>query len=191
MIKLFSPRGRFNYQNHESLSTKGVFFDGEVPWRRFSAVTSRDLDQATPFQGLGLETVGRCIPHRRNDRDRPAIKITPREERQKKRVGERRGDGSEEAGRQTEIEKMTPTRGNEEIEGRSYKDYAYSPVPVSSPLAVNDTPPLRESVELDVRDRTSLRTNGNRCPENMTEQGSKLIQYLAAAAGKSLSINKG
>lgn len=86
---------------------------------------------------------------------------------------------------------MTPTRGNEEIEGRSYKDYAYSPVPVSSPLAVNDTPPVRESVELDVRDRTSLRTNGNRCPENMTEKGSKLMQYLAAAAGKSLSINKG
>lgn len=82
---------------------------------------------------------------------------------------------------------MTPTRGNEEIEGRSYKDYAYSPVPVSSPLAVNDTPPVRGSVELNVGDRTSLRTNGNHCPGNMTEKGSKLIQFLAAAAA-SLSV---
>lgn len=119
-------------------------------------MTSRDLDQATPFQGLGLETVGRCIaasPQRpRSTRDQDHVSRGTAKEKSGR---ERRGDGSEEAGRQTEIEKMTPTRGNEEIEGRSYKDYAYSPVPVSSPLAVNDTPPVRESVELDVRDRTS------------------------------------
>ncbi|XP_018312785.1 solute carrier family 2, facilitated glucose transporter member 8 isoform X2 [Mycetomoellerius zeteki] len=81
---------------------------------------------------------------------------------------------------------MTPTRGNEEIEGRSYKDYAYSPVPVSSLSTVNDTPPVRESVELDIRS-TSLRTNGHSGPEDMTEEGSKYVQFLAAAAA-SLSV---
>lgn len=139
----------------------------------------RDLDQGASFQGLGLET------YRRNDRDRPAIEIAPREEQQKKRVG----DGSEEVEREREIEKMTPTRGNEEIEGRSYKDYAYSPVPVSSLSTVNDTPPVRESVELDIRS-TSLRTNGHSGPEDMTEEGSKYVQFLAAAAGKSPSLYK-
>lgn len=147
------------------------------------AARPRDLDQGASFQGLGLETY-RC-----NDRDRPAIEIALREEQQKKRVGERGGDRSEEAEREREIEKMTPTRGNEEIEGRSYKDYAYSPVPVSSPSTVNDTPPVRESVELDIR-RTSLRTNGHSGPEDMTEKGSKRIQIVAAATGKSSSINK-
>lgn len=89
---------------------------------------------------------------------------------------------------------MTPTRGNEEIEGRSYKDYAYSPVPVSSPSAVYDTDstPDRESVELNVRGRTSLDIVGNpSSPENMTEKGSKRMQYLAAAAGKFASVDKG
>ncbi|KAL0125280.1 hypothetical protein PUN28_004423 [Cardiocondyla obscurior] len=81
---------------------------------------------------------------------------------------------------------MTPTRGNEEIEGRSYKDYAYSPVPVSSLSAANDTPPvIRESVELT--SRTSSRTNGQHYSEEMTEKGSKLPQFLAAGAG-SLSV---
>lgn len=86
---------------------------------------------------------------------------------------------------------MTPTHGNEKIEGRSYKDYAYSPVPVSSPSAVCGTPPVRESVELNIRDRTSLRTVGHCCPENMTEKGSKYVQFLAAAAGKCPFANKG
>ncbi|XP_011643846.1 facilitated trehalose transporter Tret1-2 homolog [Pogonomyrmex barbatus] len=82
---------------------------------------------------------------------------------------------------------MTPTRGDERIEGRSYKDYAYSPVPVSSSSAVYGTStPGRESVELNIRgkesyDRTSLRTVNNR-PEEMTEKGSKRLQFLAAAA---------
>ncbi|RLU25240.1 hypothetical protein DMN91_003333 [Ooceraea biroi] len=84
---------------------------------------------------------------------------------------------------------MTPTRGNEEIEGRSYKDYAYSPVPVSSSSAVFDTAtPDKESVQLNVeRDKKFCRTSS--CvvavhhPESMTEKGSKLVQFLAAAAG--------
>lgn len=85
---------------------------------------------------------------------------------------------------------MTPTHDNEEIEGRSYKDYAYSPVPVSSPSAVYDTPPVRESVELNVRDRTSSGTVDHRCCEEMTEKGSKIPQFLAAAAGESVSVNE-
>lgn len=96
----------------------------------------------------------------------------------------------EEAERERELEKMTPTRGNEEIEGRSYKDYAYSPVPVSPPSAVYK-PPVRESVELNISGRTSLRTVGHRHPEEMTEKGSKLPQFLAAGAGKSASVHKG
>ncbi|XP_050460599.1 facilitated trehalose transporter Tret1-2 homolog [Cataglyphis hispanica] len=85
---------------------------------------------------------------------------------------------------------MTPTRDNEEIEGRSYKDYAYSPVSVSSSSAVFDTAtPGKESVELTSTERgrescrTSFRAVDNYRPENMTEKGSKLIQILAAAAG--------
>ncbi|XP_011267482.1 facilitated trehalose transporter Tret1-2 homolog [Camponotus floridanus] len=84
---------------------------------------------------------------------------------------------------------MTPTRDNEEIEGRSYKDYAYSPVPVSSSLAVFDTAtPGKESVELSTERgeesyRTSFRIVDNHHPENMAEKGSKFVQFLAAAAG--------
>jgi len=81
---------------------------------------------------------------------------------------------------------MTPTRDSEKIEGRCYKDYVYSPVPVSSPSAVCDTPPVRESVELG----RTLRI-GHCCSENMTEKGSKRVQFLAASAGKSPSVNKG
>lgn len=67
-----SPRSSSNLM---LLSTKGIPFDGDVPWRPFSAATSRDLDRGAPFQGLGLRDVGRCIPHRRSDRDQPAIEI--------------------------------------------------------------------------------------------------------------------
>lgn len=84
---------------------------------------------------------------------------------------------------------MTPTRDNEEIEGRSYKDYAYSPVPVSSSLVFDTTTPCKESVELSTQRgeesyRTSFRIVDNHRPENMAEKGSKLVQFLAAAAGK-------
>ncbi|XP_011869616.1 PREDICTED: solute carrier family 2, facilitated glucose transporter member 8-like [Vollenhovia emeryi] len=75
---------------------------------------------------------------------------------------------------------MTPTRDNKEIEGRSYKDYAYSPVPVSSPSAVYETPPVRESVELNVHGRPSFRTAVH--PAERMEKGSKFPQFLAAAA---------
>lgn len=103
--------------------------------------------------------------------------------------------GSRARKREGEIEKMTPTRGNEEIEGRSYKDYAYSPVPVSSSSAVFDTTTLdKKSIELNVeRNKESCRTSSYpvavQHPESMTEKGSKLVQFLAAAAGK--SCNKG
>lgn len=90
---------------------------------------------------------------------------------------------------------MTPTRDNEEIEGRSYKDYVYSPVAVSSSPTVFATTPEKESVELNVKRgedlcRTPLDTIDNRYAENMTEKGSTLVQFLAAASGKSSSIIK-
>jgi len=77
---------------------------------------------------------------------------------------------------------MTPTHGNEQIEGRSYKDYAYSPVSVSSSSTVfGTTTPDKKSVESNVQ-----HVIGNRYPADMTEKGSKLVQFLAAAAGKSI-----
>jgi len=88
---------------------------------------------------------------------------------------------------------MAPTRSNEEIGGRSYKDYAYSPVSVSSSSAVlaTDTPDRKvaNAVELNaVHDKqlceTALRVIATHRPESMMEKGSKLIQFLAAAAGK-------
>lgn len=88
---------------------------------------------------------------------------------------------------------MTPTHRNEEIEGRSYKDYAYSPVAVSSSSAVFDaTTPGKESVQLNVvRGKELCRTTsyavGTRHPEEMAEKGSTLVQFLAAAAGESVN----
>lgn len=86
---------------------------------------------------------------------------------------------------------MAPTRRDEEIEGRSYKDYAYSPVPVSSSSAVFDnTTPGKESVKLntvnDKEPRCRCRISENHRAEAMTEKGSTLVQYLAAAAGESV-----
>ncbi|XP_020293165.1 facilitated trehalose transporter Tret1-2 homolog [Pseudomyrmex gracilis] len=92
---------------------------------------------------------------------------------------------------------MTPTRDNEEIEGRSYKDYAYSPVAVSSSPAVFATTPEKESVELNVKrgedlcSRTPLDTTGNRYAENMTEKGSTLVQFLAAASANVIIVATG
>lgn len=86
--------------------------------------------------------------------------------------------------------KMTPTQCDEKIEGSSYKDYVYSPVPVSSSSAVFDgNIPGKESVQLNVvRDKELCRMSshavGTRYPENMTEQGSKFVQFLAAVAGE-------
>lgn len=92
---------------------------------------------------------------------------------------------------------MAPTRREEEIEGRSYKDYAYSPVPVSSSSAVFDnTIPGDESVTLNtVNAKEPCRTPSlpvveNHHPEDMTEKGSTFVQYLAAAAGESLSLRR-
>jgi len=97
------------------LSTKGIPFDRESSLEMFSVVTPPDLDYGASFQGLGLETSSaRC-----SDRDWSAIEIASSEERQKKRVGERR-DELKEAEWEREIEKMTPTRDSEKIEGHSY-----------------------------------------------------------------------
>lgn len=87
-----------------------------------------------------------------------------------------------------EIEKMTPTRSNEQIEGRSYKDYVYSPVSESASSAVFDTATPEELAKLNM-DKDSRGTAPSSIaahrPENMgAEEGSKLIQFLAAAAGK-------
>ncbi|EFN83324.1 hypothetical protein EAI_11993 [Harpegnathos saltator] len=88
---------------------------------------------------------------------------------------------------------MTPTQHDEEIEGRSYKDYVYSPVPVSSSSAVFDAnTPGKESVQLNAVHgkelcRTSSHVVDTRYPEDMTEKGSTFVQFLAAAAVRSPS----
>jgi len=98
-----------------------------------------------------------------------------------------------ERNRDEEIEKMTPTRSNEEIGGRSYKDYVYSPVPASSSSAVlAAATPDRKSANVEsnavLNDKkfceTPLCVVATRHPESMTEKGSKVVQFLAAAAGK-------
>lgn len=81
---------------------------------------------------------------------------------------------------------MAPTHVQEEIEGR-YKEYAYSPVPTSCTSAVYYSPtpgkyPIKFGGSLP-----KYRTIGDhdQCPAaEMTEKGSTLLQYLAAAAGK-------
>ncbi|XP_066589351.1 facilitated trehalose transporter Tret1-like [Prorops nasuta] len=88
---------------------------------------------------------------------------------------------------------MTPTHRGEEIEGRSYKEYVYSPVPPSSTAATcqSDTPG-RPSQELSTR---VLTTDDQSTPDNqqlnnqvqqftleMAEEGSRFMQYLAAAS---------
>ncbi|KAG7201269.1 hypothetical protein KM043_004048 [Ampulex compressa] len=85
---------------------------------------------------------------------------------------------------------MTPTHRNEEIEGRSYKEYGYSPVPASSSSAVYDsTTPGKDSVELSVKCNGDQRCGSGldfraKCrADEMTEKGSKFLQYFAAAAG--------
>ncbi|XP_014474011.1 PREDICTED: facilitated trehalose transporter Tret1-like [Dinoponera quadriceps] len=94
---------------------------------------------------------------------------------------------------------MTPTHCDEKIEGHSYKDYAYSPVPVSSSSAVSDAgTPGKESVQLmNVASGKELCTTmshtvGTTCySEDMAEKGSKLVQFLAAAAGNICIIATG
>ncbi|XP_025153422.1 facilitated trehalose transporter Tret1-2 homolog [Harpegnathos saltator] len=92
---------------------------------------------------------------------------------------------------------MTPTQHDEEIEGRSYKDYVYSPVPVSSSSAVFDAnTPGKESVQLNAVHgkelrRTSSHVVDTRYPEDMTEKGSTFVQFLAAAAGNICIVGTG
>lgn len=90
---------------------------------------------------------------------------------------------------------MAPTHHDNEIEGRSYKDYGYSSVPVSSSSAVFDAAtPDEESVQLNaVNDKDELcrmmtsNASGTRNPEDVAEKGSKLIQFLAAITGESVA----
>lgn len=147
------------------------------PWRHVSGSRSRDLEVVA----------SRRAKRRRSARDRDRAS---RETSEAMNGGRETWKRLEEAEREGELEKMIPTRGDGGIEGRSYKDYAYSPVAVSPPSSVYK-PPVRESVDSNTRGRTSLRTTGHRCPEEMTEKGSKLPQFLAASAGESASVRKG
>ncbi|XP_076178832.1 facilitated trehalose transporter Tret1-2 homolog [Ptiloglossa arizonensis] len=80
---------------------------------------------------------------------------------------------------------MAPTHGRKEIEGRSYKEYAYSPVPASSSSAVYDSPTLVSSKYQEL--------NGvhDEYPYEMTEKGSTLLQYIAASAANLCTLAAG
>lgn len=79
---------------------------------------------------------------------------------------------------------MAPTHVQEEIEGR-YKEYAYSPVPTSCTSTVYYSPTLGKYPIKFGGSLPKYRTIGDQCPAaEMTEKGSTLLQYLAAAAGK-------
>ncbi|XP_014614373.1 PREDICTED: facilitated trehalose transporter Tret1-2 homolog [Polistes canadensis] len=105
---------------------------------------------------------------------------------------------------------MAPTHQQEEIEGRSYKEYAYSPVPVSSSSAVyepttNTTTDTIITTITTLDKETFVENNQNKADEcklsatfgkvkgkcsaaeEMAEKGSTLLQYVAAAAAN-LSI---
>lgn len=92
---------------------------------------------------------------------------------------------------------MAPTHRNEEIEGRSYKDYVYSPVPVSSSSAVSHSTtlsekPPAESVPGDKQAFPELFGFCEKCGANkMTEKGSTLLQYIAAAAANLSTMTAG
>lgn len=85
---------------------------------------------------------------------------------------------------------MTPTYRDEEIEGRSYKDYGYSPVPVSpSSTLFDNTNPAKAYVQPNtIRHKelngTSLLDADTDRYEDMAEKSSTFYQYLAAATGK-------
>ncbi|KAL2738759.1 facilitated trehalose transporter Tret1-2 [Vespula squamosa] len=86
---------------------------------------------------------------------------------------------------------MAPTRREEEIEGRSYKEYAYSPVPASSSSAVYETttttlvkePYVGSTNNGEEYRKSTFGIVTTKCsvPE-MVEKGSTLLQYVAAAA---------
>ncbi|XP_054005502.1 solute carrier family 2, facilitated glucose transporter member 8-like [Hylaeus anthracinus] len=89
---------------------------------------------------------------------------------------------------------MAPTHGREEIEGRSYKEYAYSPVPASSSSAAYDSAtPRRQS---DDNGDGSTRYNDPSSVRkflltDMTEKGSTILQYVAAAAANLCTVSAG
>ncbi|XP_017754191.1 PREDICTED: facilitated trehalose transporter Tret1-2 homolog [Eufriesea mexicana] len=86
---------------------------------------------------------------------------------------------------------MAPTHGHEEIEGR-YKEYAYSPVPASSTSALYDSTALGKYPETGAGS-PKYRINGvQKCRvAEMTEKGSTILQYAAAAAANLCSVSAG
>lgn len=83
--------------------------------------------------------------------------------------------------------RMAPTNTDQEIEGRPYKDYDYSPVPASaSSTSGVYLPTTLPNVKKDT-------SNESQCVYHqfqidMAEKGSKTLQYLAATAGESSSF---
>lgn len=88
---------------------------------------------------------------------------------------------------------MTPTnRNNEEIEGQPYKEYVYSPVPVSSTSAVHHPTTTFTNFYKQNTSKESQCVNNkdyHHQNEKMAEKGSKFLQYLAATTGKSKNKN--
>ncbi|CAK9830995.1 Facilitated trehalose transporter Tret1 [Anthophora retusa] len=88
---------------------------------------------------------------------------------------------------------MPPTHGHEGKEGR-YKEYAYSPVPESPSSAVYDSTTLGKYTEFGTGSPSYRFRNGVlekcRVPE-MTEKGSTLLQYVAAAAANLCCVSTG
>ncbi|XP_047365216.1 facilitated trehalose transporter Tret1-like [Vespa velutina] len=91
---------------------------------------------------------------------------------------------------------MAPTHREEEIEGRSYKEYAYSPVPASSSSAVYETTTttlVKEPYVISTNNGEEFKKSTfgivtSKCSAaEMGEKGSTLLQYIAAAAAN-LSI---
>ncbi|XP_060822248.1 facilitated trehalose transporter Tret1-like [Bombus pascuorum] len=88
---------------------------------------------------------------------------------------------------------MAPTHVQEEIEGR-YKDYAYSPVPTSCTSTVYYSPTLGKYPIKFGGSLPKYHTIGDhdKCPAaEMTEKGSTLLQYLAAAAANLSCVASG
>ncbi|XP_043462717.1 facilitated trehalose transporter Tret1-2 homolog [Leptopilina heterotoma] len=84
---------------------------------------------------------------------------------------------------------MTPTnRNNEEIEGQPYKEYVYSPVPVSSTSAVHHPTTTLTNFYKNNTSKESQCVNNKGYhhisqAKKMAEKGSKFLQYLAATTG--------
>ncbi|KOC68300.1 Facilitated trehalose transporter Tret1 [Habropoda laboriosa] len=88
---------------------------------------------------------------------------------------------------------MPPTHDHEGKEGR-YKEYAYSPVPESASSAVYDSTTLGKYTEFGTGSPSYRFKNGvlEKCRDSdMTEKGSTLLQYVAAAAANLCCVSAG